>query len=275
MHSTGPRRKRRDQKTGPNFEGHGKGFRHHIIMFVISLVFSTLISVSYLVQVLSRQSTRAFSSCSSSAWPSVSSANRILVIFLPPMPTFPSFLSELQTWSVREKCWRGWVTEVILALLRPLNRNSRSKARMTSHHWVALWQGYKCSPDGWQHGRMVPFQSPRTEHLSSPPLLSWLPPESFCLLSCILLLLLLHSASSSNVHHKNRENLWWPTAFPATFFPKYLSGCISHCCIVDGNHGIDVHVLISQSNEWCKFWTYRRLKSASHIWVHQLLKIKP
>ena len=25
--------------------------------------------------------------------------------------------------------------------------------------------------------------------------------------------------------------------------PKYLTGCISHCCIVGGYHGIDVHVL--------------------------------
>ena len=47
------------------------------------------------------------------------------------------------------------------------------------------------------------FQSPRTEHLSSPPLLSSLPSESSCLLPCILSLLLLHTASSSNLssHH--------------------------------------------------------------------------
>ena len=62
----------------------------HWQCFVISLVFSALISILYRVQVLSRISTRASSSCSSSARASMSSANRRLVIFLPPMLTFPS-----------------------------------------------------------------------------------------------------------------------------------------------------------------------------------------
>ena len=61
-----------------------------LALFVISLVFSPLISILYLVQVLSRLSTRASSSRSSSARASMSSANRRLVIFLPPMLTFPS-----------------------------------------------------------------------------------------------------------------------------------------------------------------------------------------
>ena len=53
-----------------------------LALFVISLVFSDLSSILYLVQALSRLSTRASSSCSSS------SVNRRLVIFLPPMLTF-------------------------------------------------------------------------------------------------------------------------------------------------------------------------------------------
>ena len=61
--------------------------------FVISLVFSALISILYLVQVLSTFSTRASSSCSSSAIALMSSANRKLVIFLPPMLTFSSYSS--------------------------------------------------------------------------------------------------------------------------------------------------------------------------------------
>ena len=61
-----------------------------LALFVISLVFSALISILYLVQVLSRLSSRASSSCSSSARASMSSANRRLVIFLPPILTFPS-----------------------------------------------------------------------------------------------------------------------------------------------------------------------------------------
>ena len=45
-----------------------------LALFVISLGFSALISILYLVQVLSRLSTRAFSSCSSSARASISAA---------------------------------------------------------------------------------------------------------------------------------------------------------------------------------------------------------
>ena len=54
------------------------------------------------------------------------------------------------------------------------------------------------------------------------------------LLPCIRLVLLFHTTSSSNLssHHRGREHLWWLMLFPATFFPKYLTGCISHCCIV-------------------------------------------
>ena len=52
-------------------------------------------------------------------------------------------------------------------------------------------------------------------------------------------------------------DLW---LFPAGFLTKYLTGCISHCCIVGGNHGIHVHVLITQSNAWCEIPPYRCLK---------------
>ena len=61
-----------------------------LVPFVISLVFSALISILYLVQVFSRLYTRASSSCSFSARASMSSANRRLVIYLPPMLSFPS-----------------------------------------------------------------------------------------------------------------------------------------------------------------------------------------
>ena len=53
-----------------------------------------VISILYLVQVLSRFSTRASSSCSSSARTSMSSTNRRLVIFLPTMLIFPSCSSK-------------------------------------------------------------------------------------------------------------------------------------------------------------------------------------
>ena len=39
------------------------------------------------------------------------------------------------------------------------------------------------------------------------------------------------------------ENIFGdPWLFPVAFLPKYLTGCISHCCIVGGNHGVHVHV---------------------------------
>ena len=61
-----------------------------LVLFVIGLIFSALISILYLVQVLSRLSTRASSPCSSSDRASMPSANRRLVIFLPPVLTSPS-----------------------------------------------------------------------------------------------------------------------------------------------------------------------------------------
>ena len=59
------------------------------VLFVISLVFSALISMPYDVDVFSRRSTKLASSCSSPAKPSMSSAKRRLVIVLPPMRTVP------------------------------------------------------------------------------------------------------------------------------------------------------------------------------------------
>ena len=63
-----------------------------LALFVVSF-FSALISILYFVQVLSRLSTRASSSYSPSAKASMSSANRRLVMVLPPMLTFPSYSS--------------------------------------------------------------------------------------------------------------------------------------------------------------------------------------
>ena len=65
-----------------------------LVLFVISLAFSALISILYLLKVLWRLSTRASTSCSSSAKASMSSANRRLVIFQPPMLTLPSCSSK-------------------------------------------------------------------------------------------------------------------------------------------------------------------------------------
>ena len=87
--------------------------------------------------------------------------------------------------------------------------------------------------------RQVSISSHRV--LSSPLSLSSLPFESSCLLPCIVLLLLFHTVSSPLI--KEVENISDdPWHFPVKFIPKYLTGCISHCCIVGGNHGIEVHV---------------------------------
>ena len=83
------------------------------------------------------------------------------------------------------------------------------------------------------------FQSPLTEHY--PVLLCFLhfllnPSVCFPVVFCFCFILLLLQVSP---------------LIQAAFLPKYHTGCISHCCIVSGNHGIDGYVLIAQSNEWC------------------------
>ena len=62
-------------------------------LFVITFVLSGPISVLYLVMVLSRRSTRTPASFSSSAFTTMSSAKRKLVISRPPMLTLPSWSS--------------------------------------------------------------------------------------------------------------------------------------------------------------------------------------
>ena len=54
-----------------------------LLLFVVRFVFSALMPILYIVQVVSRLSAKASSSCSVSASASVSSVNRRLVIFLP------------------------------------------------------------------------------------------------------------------------------------------------------------------------------------------------
>ena len=61
-----------------------------LFFITCSLVFSALIFILYLIQVLSRLSTRDSSYCSFSAGACMSSTNHSLVIFLAPMLAFPS-----------------------------------------------------------------------------------------------------------------------------------------------------------------------------------------
>ena len=62
-----------------------------LVLLVISLVFSALICMPKAVKVLSRRYTKSASSFSVPARPSMSSAKRKFVIFLPPMLTVPSW----------------------------------------------------------------------------------------------------------------------------------------------------------------------------------------
>ena len=77
-----------------------------LALFFISLVFSALISILYLVQVLSRLSNRASNSCFSPARASMSSANPGLVIFLPPVLTFPSCSSRASDMNCSRKLFK-------------------------------------------------------------------------------------------------------------------------------------------------------------------------
>ena len=60
------------------------------VTFISIWVPLALFFILYIMQVLSRFSTSASSSYSSSARATMSSANRRLIVFLPPMVTFPS-----------------------------------------------------------------------------------------------------------------------------------------------------------------------------------------
>ena len=62
-----------------------------LVLFVISLVFSALISMPSAMEALSRRSTNFASSCSSPAKPSMSSAKRRFVVVLLPLPTGSPF----------------------------------------------------------------------------------------------------------------------------------------------------------------------------------------
>ena len=101
-----------------------------------------------------------------------------------------------QTFLILGQLWQLFEVAQILEFLRyPFSlKLDTSPANLLS---------YSCFSSG-------KFQSPCTEHLSSPPLLSSLPSESSCLLPCILLLLLCHTASFSYLysHHRDQEHLW-------------------------------------------------------------------
>ena len=71
-----------------------------LVLLVISLVFSALICMPKAVEVLSRRSTKSASSSSLPARPSMSSAKRKFVVFLPPVLTVPS-------WSLQEYVEEG------------------------------------------------------------------------------------------------------------------------------------------------------------------------
>ena len=118
--------------------------------FVISLVFSAVVSILYLVQVLSRLSTRASSSCSSSARASMSSANRRLVLFLPPMLTLPSSWVRYPVWQhtffspsafsrrAVVSYWRKYVHGVLVNRLEGLSLPRKSVVRLTDRPDMTL-----------------------------------------------------------------------------------------------------------------------------------------
>ena len=106
-----------------------------LALFDIILVFSALISMLYLVQVLSRLSNRASSSCSSIARASMSSANRRLVIFQPPMLTFPSCSSRASD-MIRSRKMLKWVGDKRHPCLSPTVVLNHSP--MQPFIWTAL-----------------------------------------------------------------------------------------------------------------------------------------
>ena len=87
-------------------------------LFVITFVLSGPISILYLVVVLSRRSVRTPASSSSSAFTTMSSAKRKLVMSRPPMLTLPSWSSKASYIILSRKMLRGLVRiDTIVELL--------------------------------------------------------------------------------------------------------------------------------------------------------------
>ena len=70
----------------------------------------------------------------------------------------------------------------------------------------------------------------------------------FFLFFCFILLFLQICPLITEVKNISRDL----GLFPARLLPKciYLTGCVSHCCIVGDNHGIYVYAIIPQTDDW-------------------------
>ena len=76
-----------------------------------------------------------------------------------------------------------------------------------------------------------------------------------------------HSASYR--FFKSLLSLQKPWAFSATYFPKYLIGCISHFCIARGYLGISVHIIAPQTMVLLRQCCYKRLQTLVTDVVHR------
>ena len=119
------------------------------VLFVISLVFPALISMPYCVDVFSRRSTKLASSCSSPAKPSMSSAKRRLVTFLPPMMTVPWWFPKASIMIRSRKCWRVLVIVGILVELRVLFETSLLCCCWRLLHWWHFHIGFQWFGQAW------------------------------------------------------------------------------------------------------------------------------
>ena len=96
-----------------------------LVLLVISLDFSILICMPNAVEVLSGRSTKPASSSSLPARPSMSSAKRKFVIFLPPMLTVPSWSFSASVIILSKKMLKrvGESTQPCLTLTMVLNQS--------------------------------------------------------------------------------------------------------------------------------------------------------
>lgn len=77
-----------------------------------------------------------------------------------------------------------------------------------------------------------------------------------------------------NIYAMVIENIYGDLGFFSTFFLKYLTCCITHCFTAGGNKRLNVHVIILQTIEWCKFHICWCLKRTWHSWVPELVQTK-
>ena len=115
------------------------------------------------------------------------------------------------------------------------------------------------------------IRSPRTNYLSSTPMFSSPSFQNFLSFTlCLRSFWFIPSLFQISPLIKGIEIIFGdPGLLPPTFFPKDLTICLCHLCIVGGNHGTNVPVIIPQTDKlgWVGLLAFFSLTSGVvHSW---------